>query len=317
MLHRAVFMVFMAVVGSVSTAFPAGSETPVFVSILPQKYFVERIGGDLVDVHVMVPPGAGPATYEPKPRQMAALSQARIYFAVGVPFERAWLDRIAAANPGMRIVHTDAGIQKIPMAAHHHEGDHGKTPDARGRHPEVHGSDRAPETDPHQHETGTSLDPHVWLSPPLVKIQARHILEALSTADPGNASVYAANYRAFLEEIEALHQELLAVFKDRQGEAFMVFHPSWGYFAAAYGLRQIAIELEGKAPKPAQVMDLIATARTAGVKVIFVQPQFSTKSARVIANAVQGEIAIADPLAENWPQNLRTQAQKFQQTLKP
>jgi len=307
MMRRAFFAVLMVVVGSALAALPARAGITVFVSILPQKYFVQQIGRDLVDVHVMVAPGAGPATYEPRPRQMAALSKAHIYFAVGVPFERAWLDKIAAANPDMRIVHTDEGIPKIPITTHHHEGDHGGH--RSGEDP----SDRA--HDMKSQSSGSTLDPHVWLSPPLVRVQARHILKALSVADPGNASTYAANYQAFLEELDALHQELMAVFKDRRGEAFMVFHPSWGYFAAAYGLRQIAIEVEGKDPKPAQLKDLITAAKTAGVKVVFVQPQFSTKSARVIATAIQGEVTIADPLAENWTDNLREQAAKFQKAL--
>ena len=122
----------------------------VFVSIVPQTYFVRQIGIGLVDVQVMVPPGSSPATYEPKPRQMAGLSKARIYFAIGVPFENAWLKRIAAANPQMQVVHTERGIKKIPMAAHEHP--------IEGEHPE-HGI----------------LDPHIWLSPPLVKMQAHAI----------------------------------------------------------------------------------------------------------------------------------------------
>ena len=100
---------------------------PVFVSIAPQRFFVQQIGRDLVEVHVMVAPGASPHNYEPKPSQMAALSTARIYFAIGVPFEAVWLEKIAAANPPIRVVHTDAGIRKIPMAEHHHEGEeHGE-----------------------------------------------------------------------------------------------------------------------------------------------------------------------------------------------
>ena len=298
MVHRYLKIVILALMGSFVTSVSASAAVSVFVSILPQKYFVEKIGKSLVDVHVMVAPGASPATYEPKPRQMIALSRAKLYFAVGVPFERAWLNKIAAAGPELRIVHTDEGIEKIPMAAHHHE----EIP-AMDTHEDAHGDE-------------ASLDPHVWLSPPLVKILARHIYEALAEADPGHESIYAANYNAFLDELDALHQDLLAAFRGNQGEAFMVFHPSWGYFAKAYGLRQIPIEMEGKDPKPAQLKDLITTAETMGVKVVFVQPQFSAKSARVIAEAIKGQVIFADPLAENWAENLRAQAAKFQKALK-
>jgi len=100
----------------------AADPTKVFVSILPQKYFVEQIGKDLVDVRVMVKPGTSPVTYEPKPKQLADVSKAMIYFSIGVPFEKVWLKKIAAANPQMKVVHTDHGIEKIPMAAHARHG---------------------------------------------------------------------------------------------------------------------------------------------------------------------------------------------------
>ena len=132
----------------------------VVASILPQKYFIQKIGGDRVSVSVMVLPGANPATYEPKPRQMVDLSNADIYFAIGVPFEKNWLSRFAEANPRMKIVETQSGINRIPMIAaghrHHDENRH------------------APEETTH-----APTDPHIWLSPPLVMLQAKNILDAL------------------------------------------------------------------------------------------------------------------------------------------
>ena len=92
----------------------------VFVSIVPQKYFLERIGGESVKVSVMVQPGANPATYEPKPRQMVALTKAKAYFAIGVPFEAAWLNRISAVNPRMMVIQTEEGIEKRIMEDHIH-----------------------------------------------------------------------------------------------------------------------------------------------------------------------------------------------------
>jgi zinc transport system substrate-binding protein len=96
----------------------AAGTVPVFVSIVPQKYFVEKIGGELVEVSVLVEAGADPHNYEPRPQQMVALSKAKIYYAIGITFEKVWLKRIAAANPGMLIVHSEAGIEKIPMKVH-------------------------------------------------------------------------------------------------------------------------------------------------------------------------------------------------------
>ena len=279
----------------------AGDGLPVFVSILPQQYFVQQIGGEHVDVQVMVTPGASPATYEPKPRQMAALSRARLYFAIGVPFETAWLDKIAAANPTMQVVHTERGIPKQPMAEHHHGDEHG---DDAGQSPED------------GHSAPGILDPHIWLSPPLVKLQAATIMEALVAADPTHAADYERNGRRFQAAIDALDRDLKKTFAGQEGRRFMVFHPSWGYFAAAYGLVQVPIELEGKDPKPAQLQALIQYARQHHIKVIFVQPQFSRRSAAIVAAEIGGRVVPADPLALNWMENLRQVAGEFAAALR-
>jgi zinc transport system substrate-binding protein len=273
------------------------SSLGVFVSIAPQKYFVQKIGGNLVNVSLLVPAGADPHTYEPKPRQMVELSKSALYFAVGIDFEKAWLKKIAATHPRMRIVHTDEGIAKIPMTdQHRHEGVSHK---------------RDKKTESHD----GALDPHVWLAPAPVKIQAAHILKALIEADPKNRLPYTAGYDAFMKELDALDGELKALFAGRKGEPFMVFHPAWGYFAEAYGLKQIPVEIEGKEPKAAQLQALIRHARERGVKVVFVQPQFSTKSAEMVAREIGGQVVPVDSLAENWEANLRDVARKFSAAL--
>ena len=190
----------------------------VFVSIAPQRYFVQQIGKELVDVHAMVPPGADPHTYEPKPRQMVSLVTAKLYFAIGIEFEAARLKKILSTNPQIKVVHTDEGIQKISMTegTHHSEGQHDRS----------------------------GLDPHIWLSPPLVMIQSRTILKALQEVDPANRSSYEASYKTFMAELVDLDADLKKIFADRQGLRFMVFHPSWGYFARSYGLVQVPIEID-------------------------------------------------------------------------
>ncbi|MFZ5571109.1 MAG: metal ABC transporter solute-binding protein, Zn/Mn family [Thermodesulfobacteriota bacterium] len=277
----------------------AGERVAVFVSIAPQKYFVQQIGKNLVDVQVMVAPGSNPHAYEPKPRQMRGLAKARLYFAVGVPFETVWLKKIAAANPGMKIIHTDQGIGKLPMTAHDHDHQ-----DRNG-----HG------VEPLEPEPG-GLDPHIWLSPPLVRIQAGAILKALEEMDPVHGAEYRANHDRFVAEIDRLDNELKQIFAGKKGLRFIVFHPAWGYFADAYGLEQMPIELEGKDPKPARLRKLIEHAREKGVKVIFVQPQFSGKSAALVAREIGGQVAFADPLAEDWAANLRQVADQFKTALK-
>lgn len=285
----------------------AADRIPVAVSILPQKYFVQQIGRDLVEVQVMVAPGASPHTYEPKPRQMADLARAKAYFAIGVAFERVWVRRIAAANPQMRVFHTDHGIEKVAMTAPHR---HGRAHGHHGNGAQAHPDDDKPPQQAVAHEHAL-LDPHIWLSPALVKIQARTIMTALQEIDPGHRTVYAANYNRFAAALDELDAHLKAVFEGRQGLRFMVYHPSWGYFAAAYGLRQVPIEIEGKDPKPAHLQALIERARREKIRVIFVQPQFSTKSAEVVAREIGGQVVHADPLAENWAANLRAVAEKF------
>ncbi|MBC2710478.1 MAG: zinc ABC transporter substrate-binding protein [Desulfosarcina sp.] len=244
----------------------AADRVSVFVSIAPQRYFVQQIGKDLVDVQVLVEPGADPHTYEPKPKQMMALSKAALYFAIGIEFEAAKLGKITAMNPRMQVVHTDHGIMKLPMAAHGH-------PQKAGHH------ETAYRENGDHHHPG-SLDPHIWLSPPLVMMQARSILTALQTVDPAHRLAYEANYRAFTLELVDLDAHLRETFDSLKGSSFMVFHPSWGTFAHTYGLKQVPIETEGKSPKPAQLKKLIEHARSNHIKVVFVQPPICARQPR-------------------------------------
>ncbi|MBN1907150.1 MAG: zinc ABC transporter substrate-binding protein [Deltaproteobacteria bacterium] len=276
----------------------ASDRQSIFVTIEPQRYFVQQIGGDFVDCQVMVPTGADAHTYEPKPRQMAALSGARLYFATGIEFEEANLDKIISINPTIKVVHIDEGIKKIPMKSHHHEGDRHSEAGKEARHEK------------------RSLDPHIWLSPPLVKIQAASILKGLNEIDPAHKDEYEANYKNFISSVEQLDAELKALFKEKSGMKFIVFHPAWGYFAENYGLEQVPVEIEGKEPKPAQLKELISHARENNIKVIFAQPQFSVKSAKVVASEIGGEVIFADPMAYEWLTNLRNVADKFREALK-
>jgi len=282
----------------------ACAKVAVFVSIAPQKYFVQQIGKDLVDVQVMIPPGADLHIYEPKPKQMVAITRAQLYFAIGIEFEKARLKKISRANPRMKMVQTDQAIQKIPMAAprhreendeHHAQAEYGKDKD---------------------HRASSGLDPHIWLSPPLVKKQARAILMALQEIDPAHHSSYEANFQTFAAEIDDLDAELRNILSGKRGFQFMVFHPAWGYFAHTYGLQQLPVEIEGKNPKPAQLKELIEHARENDIKVIFAQPQFSARSAEVVAREINGQVVFADPLAEDWAGNLRKVARQIKVQLR-
>lgn len=330
----------------------------IVVSVEPQRYFVEQIGHDLVDVSVMVRTGASPATYEPSPRQLTELSGAQAYFSIGVPFEAAWLPRIRSANSAMRIVHTDQGIKKSPMAAHDHHAEEGHHEDGHhekghyehgedahhdeGHHEEglhehgqaahheeahheeghyEHGEDAHHEEDGHGGRGESEhviLDPHIWTSPALAKTIARNTAEGLAAIAPEHAATFQANLKAFLKDIDSLDAEIRQTLKPvpHDKRTFLVFHPSWGYFARDFDLNQIPIEAEGKEPGPKALMRIIRQGRKLGADVVFVQPQFSDKSARVIASELNAKVIALDPLAEDWAENLLHAASIFKEALR-
>ncbi len=287
----------------------ADAPLQVSVSIPPQKYFVERIGGDLVRTTVMVPPGADPHTYEPKPSQLRGLSGSRIYFSIGAPFEDAWLARIvAAAGPSLSVVPMHKGVTLLPAAAplHNDEAEH-----AEGK---EHHEDHHAHADGHGHDHGTT-DPHVWLSPMLVRHMSLAIRDALAKADPAHAATYRANYDRFAADIDAMDKKFADLFaalpQDRR--RFLVFHPSWNYFAHNYGLTELSIEVEGREPSPRQLRAIIDLARRERITTIFVQPQFSRRAAQTIATEIGARLVDADPLAEDWAANLERTAKALPQ----
>ncbi|MFW5799849.1 MAG: metal ABC transporter solute-binding protein, Zn/Mn family [Spirochaetota bacterium] len=294
-----VFMVFFVDCDSDDSA-NSSDNLNVFVSILPQKFFVEKIGGDNIKVSVMVKPGSSPATYEPKPMQMKQLSKSDIYINIGVPFEKSWMSKIKSANKNMLIVDGDKDIEKRRMIKEH-------------THKEVEEETEEIHNDKEESELS---DPHIWLSPTLVKKHCEHILNAFVEVDPANSDIYRNNFNKLTEEIDKLDKEIKNLLKDKEIKEFMVFHPSWGYFAKDYGLRQVPIEIEGKEPSPKELKEFIDLAKEKDIKIIFVQPQFSKKSAKAIADAINGEILVINPLAENWLENMKEVAETFKEVLR-
>ena len=286
----------------------------VAVSITPQKYFVERIAGELAEITVMVPPGGNPHVFEPKPSQMAGLGRSKAYFAVGVPFEAAWLPRFQGANPKMSIMHTDKGIEKIPMTGHSHgDADHGPKHGHNHGHGHGHGHSHGHDHG-HVHHEGEP-DPHVWLSPLTAGIIAANIRDGLTEVDPANAEAYASNYAVFARELDELHREIQSILSGVTKRSFMVFHPAWGYFARTYGLKEIPIESSGSEPSPSELARLIGLAQKEGISAVFVQPQFSRRSAETIARQIGAEVVVADPLAEDWSANLLQVAESFRRSM--
>ncbi|MDM7456686.1 MAG: zinc ABC transporter substrate-binding protein [Tepidimonas sp.] len=243
----------------------------VVVSILPQKQFVERVAGNAAQVEVLVRPGQSPATYDPTPAQLVELGNAQVYFRIGVPFEANWVPRFQSQFPKLRIVDTRQGIELAPMR----------------------GADGQP-------AASGARDPHIWTSPRLVKRQAQTIRDALIELAPAQREAFEAGYTSYAAELDALDAELRQTLAGKTQRRFMVFHPAWGYLARDYGLEMIPIEVEGKEPSPKALTALIEQARSLGVRVIFVQRQFSRTAAESGARAIGGEVVELNPLEEDF-----------------
>jgi len=259
----------------------------VFVTVPPQAYFAKRLAGNRAEVHTLVPPGQDPHTYTATPKEMAELAQAKIYFRVGLPVEEGLLPKIQSANPGLRVVDTRQGIVLRKL-----------------EYPEEH-----PSSGDHEPKAESELDPHIWMSPVLAKTQAATMTEALMEADPAGKAIYEQNYSALAADLEELDAHLRKVLAPVKGRELFVFHPAYGYFAREYGLKQIAVETGGKSPSAKQVAALIAAAKARGVKIIFVQPQFSQTRAQAVAEAIGGAVLSLDDLSEDYLTNLTTVAE--------
>ena len=262
------------------TPAPSPAETmQVFVSVLPQKYFAERVGGARAAVSVMVGPGRSPATYEPSPKQMVLLENTLLYFRIGVPFEQAWMERIAETNPKMVIVDTGAQISSRP----------GNSEEA---------------------------DPHIWTNPLLAEHIARTMKDAFAAADPDHLLEYERNYSRLAADLRQLDADIRLRLASLEQRKFLVFHPAWGYFADSYGLEQIAIERGGHEPGAKHLAEVIEMARREKMRVIFVQEQFSRRNARAVAAEAGVELVVVDPLAEDYIANLRAVAALFAEAMK-
>ncbi|MCW8821249.1 MAG: zinc ABC transporter substrate-binding protein [Sulfurovum sp.] len=255
------------------------------VSILPEQTFVKAIGGEQVEVSLMVQPGNSPHTYEPKPSQMVNIAKADLYFAIDVEFEHVWLPKFQNLNPKMKVIDLADNITKMPMKNDHDEEANDDTHHSA-----------------HEHE---GEDPHIWTAPANVKIIAKNIYEALKKEDPAHTDYYKRNLEIFLAFIDETDRQIINILSSEEDEErFMVFHPSWGYFAKAYNLEQIAVEVEGKEPKPKELIHLLKEAKEEHVKAIFTQPEFSDTVAKIIAKELQIPVLKVSPLAPNWSENL-------------
>lgn len=252
----------------------------VIVSVLPHKFFVQKIAGNTVDIIVMIPAGASPHSYEPPPKTILAASQADIWFAIGEGFEGRAIQAIKSHNPALAVVDLRKGLSLIPQGC-------------------CHGGE----------------DLHIWMSLRLAKTQAITINNALSERFPENKAIYEKNLKKFLEELSSLDKQItkeLAPFKDK---TVMVSHPSYGYFCRDYQLKQLSIEMEGHEPTPQKTTVLLNLAKQLQIKKIFVQPQYSSKGAEIFADILKAGIVTLDPYSEDYLNSMKNIAEAFREGL--
>lgn len=256
----------------------------ITVSILPEKTFVEKIAGNDFKVNVLIPPGSNPAAYTLLPSQLKQIANSSVWFRIGyIGFEYSWKEKIAQANKAMKIVDLSEGLDLIAA---------------------------------HKQKQGNSIqyegvNPHIWLSPTLVKQITKKILDELILLKPEKRDKYNTNYLKFLKEIEQLDSEIKTKLKAYAGREIILFHPSLSYYARDYGLKQFSLEVGGKQTTPQLMAKIVDIAKKEDIRVIYIQSEFDREHARVFAEEIDGKIIQISPLAPNWADNLREMTNLF------
>lgn len=257
----------------------------VTVSILPQKYFLERVSGDYFDIQVMIPPGESPATYDPTPGQMLSLSKSKHYFLVGhLVFENTWIKEMAKQNTETEFIDTSVGVTYEKQDHTGHDHDHGE------------------------------VEPHIWMSPGNVKTMIKNMVRTLVENYPDQKELFIQNMNEFIKELDSLDKNISMELSGLEYRAFIIYHPALTYFARDYRLKQIPVEREGKEPSARYIRNIIDRARKEHIKLIFLQRQFNQEEARTIEREINGRVIVIDPLEYDWFDQIKaiTQALKSQ-----
>ncbi|MBM3435745.1 MAG: cation ABC transporter substrate-binding protein [Bacteroidetes bacterium] len=260
------------------------TEKPVItVSIMPQKFFVEKIAHDKFHINVMIPPGSNHENYDPTPRQIAELDRSFIYFRIGsIEFENTWIAKFKDIYPELRIVDLSLNLELIENAGENHHGHN---------------------------------EPHTWMSPVNVKIMAKDICENLAQNDLKNAGFYRFNYKAFVAEIDSINNIIGLKLNDLKSRSFIIYHPALTYFARDFGLHQYPLEIEGKSPSPYIIAQLIELSKKENIKTVVVQKQFDQSKAQMIADETGGKIITIDPTEYLWSDQIVEIAEKLSKAL--
>lgn len=257
--------VLMAVNGCVSEKpVVVSDKTQIAVSFSTYKNFVEVIGGEKVEVISMLPSGISPAEYDPIPTSLMTLSKAEYYFSVGNFFE---FEKIWIEK--LKGVNSSIII-------------HDTSEDVE----EVH----------HNH--------HVWNGTSEVKTITNNIKNILCGIDSANKNYYESNYAKYLSKLDSVDNYVIKQFEELKNLTILTYHPAWLYYAETYGLEQLSVEDHGKEPNTKDLIELIKKARELKLRAVFIQPQFSSNTAEVIARDINAELVVIDPLPENFINNL-------------
>ena len=253
------------------------SEKPVItVTLEPLRYFTEAIAGDCFEVVSMVPKGSNPESYDPTPQQLVNLSKSQAYLRIGyIGFEQAWMKKLEANYPTMKVYDTSKGVDLIRAEGHWH-GDH-------------------------YHEGG--VEPHIWNSTQNASVIADNIYAALCEMDADHQPEYKQRLDSLKQVIARTDADVRTLLANADS-TFLIYHPALSYFARDYGLHQISIEEGGKEPSPATLKTLIETCRQEGAQVIFVQQEFDQRNAQLIADELGIEIVPINPLSHDWAEEM-------------
>lgn len=258
----------------------------VAVTIPPLQNWAEQLAGGRVDIVCAVPDGGNPESYDLPPSAMVGLSKCRLYFSCGyLGFERSWLGKLSENNPRLQVVDLSEGLELLYGTHHHKEG--------------------------HLHDGEAYPDPHIWCSPRLARRMVETMYRALTEIDPDGASVYAENYARIDRRFAQLDSVLTDKLRPFKGKVFAVYHPTLSYWAADYGLRQLALEPDGKSPSPQYLRAMVDSARHVGVEVVFIQQEFDPRQAETFAREVGCRTEIINPLAYTWSEEIMRIADAF------
>lgn len=272
----------------------------VAVAIPPLKTFVEKVAGKDVSIVTVIPPGNSPANYQPSPKEMVAISNAKVYFTFNMPTEQAnILHKLPELNSKAALVDLQERVFTVypsrQITAHYHEDEH--------------------EEEHEGEEESVHIDPHVWLSPKRAIVIVEGIRDTLVKLDSKNEKLYKENSAAYIKELKKLDKEIISEFKDKKSKTFIIFHPTYGYFADDYGLKMVPIEVDGKEATAKGLEDVINTAKKDNVKAVFYQAEFDNSQAKIIANELGGETIRVAPLSTNYIESLKETVTKMKNVM--